>query len=774
MSSARDDSTERGRRLHEVIAAYLETVRAGQVPDRQDLLLRHPDLADELRAFLADHDQFQHLAAPAPAEVATPSPTEPAAKAFPGGMVRYFGDYELLERIAEGGMGVVWRARQVSLNRVVALKMIRAGELATGEEVQRFRFEAQAAGNLKHPHIVPIHEVGEHHGLHYFSMDLIDGGSLAETVGRPLEPLRMARLMAVVARAVHYAHQRGLLHRDLKPANILLDAQGEPHVTDFGLAERVAAQAESGQAASGIVGTPGYMAPEQVRAEKLLSTAVDVYGLGAILYELLTGRPPFRAPTAFDTMLQVLEQEPARPRSLNPKADRDLETICLKCLEKDPKERYGSAEALAEDLDRWQRGEPILARPVGTAERIAKWVKRRPAAAALVAGAVLMAVGLGTVWVRSEHVGALAARAELNRYLEEERQRVEDQQRAQREAEAGRPRRDRQLARVAVLWEKYPQEALRLLEDEQQIPSGLRDPTWEAFHRLCRLDRGPLAHGKALLQLVASADGKTVLALNEGGGIRVWDSVKNREVRLLNKESDMLGYDPAKNPRPLALTADGSLLAVSDGEVILLQPTGLGQPRIRGMMGTSDGTPVFSPDGKVVAAHCLNFTSRFDELDEEAGPAFVASAVGLLGSSSGRGPFLAASALFAGRTVENVYLFDPQTGSVIAPNGFGEKNSVRGITAMAFAPDSKTLAMVARDGKVQLWDAEVPEGRLRAELQGHPGTDFGLAFTPDGNALALRCDQPPDPGGRQRLPVVLILDVPEPGERTNGPPEPGR
>jgi hypothetical protein len=367
MSSAGDKSGDRDQQLHAVIAAYLEAVHAGQAPDRQELLARHPDLADDLAAFFTEDDRLRRLAE---------APTGPAARNGPGPTVRYIGDYELQERIAEGGMGVVWRARQVSLNRAVALKMIRAGELATAEEVQRFRFEAQAAGNLQHPHIVPIHEIGEHEGQQYFSMDLIDGGSLADAARRPREPAAVARLMAVVAGAVHYAHQRGLLHRDLKPANILLDAQGEPHVTDFGLARHLTAEAGSDRPASGIVGTPSYMAPEQVRAEKLLSTVVDVYGLGAILYELLTGRPPFRAATTFDTLVQVLEQEPTRPRALNPTADRDLETICLTCLEKDPKKRYGSAQELAEDLERVVQHEPIRARPATLAVLVQVWFRR--------------------------------------------------------------------------------------------------------------------------------------------------------------------------------------------------------------------------------------------------------------------------------------------------------------------------------------------------------------------------------------------------------------
>jgi thiol-disulfide isomerase/thioredoxin/tRNA A-37 threonylcarbamoyl transferase component Bud32 len=340
-----------------------------------------------------------------------------------------FGDYELVAEIARGGMGVVYKARQKSLNRVVALKMILAGQLASPEQVRRFHIEAEEAGQLDHPNIVPIYQVGELNGQHYFAMKLIEGGSLSARLAELRKSyLDAARLIAAVARAVHYAHQRGVLHRDLKPGNILLDEAGRPHVTDFGLAKHLGGDGGATQTGA-ILGTPGYMAPEQAEGRKDLSVAVDIHGLGAILYELLTDGPPFAADTTMAVILQVMHQEAPPVRQVNPRVPADLETICLKCLEKDPTKRYASAAALADDLDRFLAGEPIHARPVGRFERARKWARRRPAAAAVLAMTALAAVALtaGGWWYNTRLQAALAE----SRRSEREAQLARDESAAQ-------------------------------------------------------------------------------------------------------------------------------------------------------------------------------------------------------------------------------------------------------------------------------------------------------------------------------------------------------
>jgi len=320
-------------------------------------------------------------------------------------MLGDFGDYEVQKEIGRGGQGVVYRARQKSLNRTVALKVIGLGHWATESHLKRFRREAEAAASLEHPCIVPIYEVGERDGSCYFSMQFIDGGQLDEVTNRQPMPVRHAvELIAKLARTVHYAHEHSILHRDIKPGNILLDGKGEPHLTDFGLARLVETESSVTHTLD-VLGTPSYMAPEQaVGNNGAISSATDVYGLGAVLYQLLTGHPPFAGGTTYETIKLLLDTEPRRPRLLNPKIDRDLSTICLQCLEKDPQRRYSSALALAEDLERWLNHEPIEARRTGIVTRSRKWVRRNPSIAVMAAMSLALAAPLGVIIWKSEFV----------------------------------------------------------------------------------------------------------------------------------------------------------------------------------------------------------------------------------------------------------------------------------------------------------------------------------------------------------------------------------
>jgi serine/threonine-protein kinase len=389
--------SERSPLLRELIALDIYYRRqAGEEPAPEEYRARFPELDLPSQAS-TQSDLRNDQSAPPPAD-ARPLP------AIPG--------YEILGELGRGGMGVVYKARQASLNRLVALKMILKGELATERDVARFRAEAEAPANLDHPHIVPIYEVGEHDGQQYYAMRYIEGPSLAR---HPRSDARTeARMVADVAAAVHHAHQRGILHRDLKPSNILIDPAGRPLVVDFGLAKHVAADRTLTETGA-IVGTPLYMAPEQAAGRKDLTVAADVYSLGVMLYERLTGQTPFRGDSPLEVLRQAREAEPPRPTSIIAGLDRDLETICLKCLEKDPAKRYASAEALADDLERWLRGEPIQARPAGVWEQIFKWVKRQGTVAGLWAlsivvtliavaqllgaGAVLVLAALWVLWL---------------------------------------------------------------------------------------------------------------------------------------------------------------------------------------------------------------------------------------------------------------------------------------------------------------------------------------------------------------------------------------
>jgi formylglycine-generating enzyme required for sulfatase activity/tRNA A-37 threonylcarbamoyl transferase component Bud32 len=444
-----------------IYAEFLRREQFGPPPTAEEYLARFPALADGLRRQLDVHALLcgESILDPAANSAAPPAtwpngPQVPATLQRPGvstdswpetcGLQGGAGKstpraapvnvpgYEILRELGRGGMGVVYQARHVRLNRIVALKMVLAGSHAAPDEQARFLAEAEAVAHLQHPHIVQIYETGQHGGLPYMALEFVESGSLALRIkDAPLAPTEAAHVVEQVARGMDYAHSRGIVHRDLKPENVLLAADGTPKITDFGLAKRVEGGGDLTQTGA-IMGTPSYMAPEQARgSSKAVGPAADVYALGAILYRLLTGRPPFQAASAHETVLQVITEEPLRLRQLNARLPRDLETICLKCLRKEAGKRYLTALALAEDLRRFQAGEPIAARPVGRWERAAKWVRRKPAVAALTAAVLLVSLlGLaGIVW----------------KYLEAEQQKdiaVAKEQQALLEADKARKARD--------------------------------------------------------------------------------------------------------------------------------------------------------------------------------------------------------------------------------------------------------------------------------------------------------------------------------------------
>ncbi len=681
--------------------------------------------------------------------------TEPAVEPEPFETLHYFGDYELIREVARGGMGVVYEARQVSLGRSVALKMILAGQLATEADVARFHAEAEAAARLDHPGIVPIFEIGEHDGRHYFSMAFIEGRSLAQTIaGVPLPPRDAAAIVAEVAGAVQYAHENGIIHRDLKPQNVLIDVLGRARVTDFGLAKRL--EGDSGLTATGqVMGTPGFMPPEQAQGRSDVGPPADIYSLGAVLYATLTGRPPFQAASAMDTLLQVLEREPVPPRQMNPAIPRELETICLKALEKDPSRRYETARGLAEDLGRWSRGEPIRARRASMAERAWKWGRRRPAAAVLIfvgLAAVALAAGLG-VAARYNRRLSDSLKSEATARVEAQKQR-EDARRFWYAADVNLAQRYWLDARV---------DRARAILDRQRPGPGQADLRefswwylWNASHAEKTISNA-LA-GNSLDALAFDRDGRRLLTglpntrgEKRNGLVVAFDPDGHAPATTLWQTNFLNAYCAAEiggvwaglaedglwiggegPPRKLAigdepvdllaLSRDGRLLAGlardETGKTVWAVETASGRVRARFRTGISPSAAVFAPDGSWLA-----LGGNLVSVDGDT--TIITVGVSL---------------------IQVVPLDDPGKRWELG-------SRLNRLTCLAVSPDGSSLISGGSSadsppaGVVEVWD--VPKKAIRSQFAGSRHEVNCLAVSPDGRSLAV--------GGDDRLVRLLRL-----------------
>lgn len=671
------------------------------------------------------------------------------------------GPYVILDRLGQGGMGVVYKARQTDPERVVALKRLRAGTWAGDEELLRFRNEAAAVARLQHEHIVKLFEAGQHEGQPFFTMEYLDGGSLAQKVAGTPQPFReAAQLVQILAHAVAHAHTHGIVHRDLKPANVLLTAKtprtprGEalsglgdlgalavhsPKIADFGLAKLLGGP--SGLTQTGqILGTPSYMAPEQTTEDgKRVGPAVDVYALGAILYELLTGRPPFRGESAWETLQQVQRQEPVGPRLLRPGLPRDLETICLKCLQKEPGRRYVTAEALADDLGLFLEDRPIRARPAGPVERAWRWCRRNPARAGLAAAVFLVAL---------TSVGLVIAAGYNSRlrgaYEETETQRGEAMnQRNRAEGLLASARYVQDVNSAYRSWREGDLPGMRSFLNQQpgdQTPD-FRDFAWRYLDRLARgKDLVTLKGHRGLIRSVAfTPDGKTLITGSKDGSVKLWERATRQELRTLRPAT---GSSPVTQ---LAVSADGGLLAVGyeDGKVRVWQSPDGGLPETLVADG-QESEPKdlavwvsFAPQGRLLATAGKQLGVRLWDLGSGKA-ARTPRAV----ADRGGGPLWSQALCFSpdGRTLATVYgsdllrLVDPATGQETARHVL----NMQGAQALAFSPDGKWLAVGGRGGTA-LFDPAA--GQVVRYLHGQPTSQAqAVQFAPDGKTLAVATD----------------------------------
>jgi WD40 repeat protein len=607
--------------------------------------------------------------------------------------------YDILGELGRGGMGVVYLARQARLNRPCALKMILAGAHATPEAAARFLAEAEAIARLQHPQIVQIHHIGEADGLPFFELEYVPGGSLDRKLdGTPWPPRRAAHLAEQLARGIAAAHALGIVHRDLKPANVLLAGDETPKITDFGLAKAVGS--DSGLTGSqAILGSPSYMAPEQAGGQaRTAGPAADVYAVGAILYELLTGRPPFRGATVLETLEQVKTVEPVPPSRLVPRLARDIETICLKCLQKDPARRYESASALAEDLRRFRAGEPIVARPVGPAERAWRWCRRNPVVAGLTA-AVLLIFAAGFAGVTWNYWRAETARRELEGTL--------------------------YFQRIALAHRELSADNLgRVLELLDLCPEGLRKWEWYHLKRLCRVDPLVLRDKGEVNTVAFSPDGERLASAGEHGTVTIRNSRTGEVLQTLDGHGDFV-YSVAFHPDGRHLASAGA-----DRKVIVWDlPTGQEVFTGSGSVGVPYGMAygvAFSPDGRCLATGFEGAVNVWDwrnrQLLREL-PGHGNLGISIAFSPDGR-------RLASGSWTGDIMIWDAETGERLRT--LSEHRQP--VSSLAFSPDGRRLVSACFDRRLIVWDAMI--GRRLDTLRGHDGLVLGVVFSPDGSRLA--------------------------------------